>query len=568
LSNGVHLWNKSVIEKRRFELIVIPDPPKGEESAEIQNIRDEVSQIQKQKPWLFRKNDLFSVVKEWVDEGAVQEATVPSRRLEIKDVSFSRKRTIDEVITAEEDPFLLATPIKQGRKSIFADTPAAKAFKEFENAKLSPNENDVTMSPVINKDINNQAMTDKQWERIKQITKTPPATPLVSHIMISPQPSAARPPTSILKSNKKQSRITPSTKRVKLQFDDNISQVKSIPNRHEQKTPVPDAFTMEDSSIISEIEHPEVEDDDNDSPNEADLSYGPVKLNFDAIDGNEENDIIVDSSEIQVENVLIRSFEAQDEDDCKSDEEKLSESEKQFPKDDRLENKEMENVIVLNEPIDDVENNEIQDDVPLKPDCEAMAEDKDVLIRSFEAQDEDDFKNDECAANKTEVTTSTSNSRNDKSNVNETEVIYADNSLNNVTAASNYAEEWRQKHRRPVPSKRLTRRTPSRESSSEPVESLSIRRSTRIRKSSVAEESQPAKIMEPISEVSKLPTPSQSQRLVRSARKTPSRESSVEHENLTPRKSKRIRKSSSNDGSEEQMIQSRPGLILFYWDLS
>jgi hypothetical protein len=45
-----------------------------------------------------------------------------------------------------------------------------------------------------------------------------------------------------------------------------------------------------------------------------------------------------------------------------------------------------------------------------------------------------------------------------------------------------------QKLRTPVSVKRSTRTTPSRESSSDPVESPSLRRSTRIRKSSVTEE--------------------------------------------------------------------------------
>lgn len=61
----------------------------------------------------------------------------------------SRKRTIDEVISTEEDEFVLTTPIKQGRKSIFIDTPAAKAFRALDSA-ASPSENDVTMSPVVN----------------------------------------------------------------------------------------------------------------------------------------------------------------------------------------------------------------------------------------------------------------------------------------------------------------------------------------------------------------------------------------------------------------------------------
>lgn len=72
-------------------------------------------------------------------------------------------------------------------------------------------------------------MTDKQWERIKQITQTPPATPMISRLMMSPEPSAVKQPTSILRSNKKQSRVTPGTKRLKLQFEDEIFQVKSIP---------------------------------------------------------------------------------------------------------------------------------------------------------------------------------------------------------------------------------------------------------------------------------------------------------------------------------------------------
>uniref|UniRef100_A0A914R158 Uncharacterized protein n=1 Tax=Panagrolaimus davidi TaxID=227884 RepID=A0A914R158_9BILA len=87
--------------------------------------------------------------------------------------------------------------------------PAAKAFKAFEIDKPSPTENDSTMSPVVNKDIDNKSMTDKLREKIKQITKTPPATPLVSRLQISPEPSALKRPISILKSNKKQSRITP-----------------------------------------------------------------------------------------------------------------------------------------------------------------------------------------------------------------------------------------------------------------------------------------------------------------------------------------------------------------------
>uniref|UniRef100_A0AC35GXD0 Uncharacterized protein n=1 Tax=Panagrolaimus sp. PS1159 TaxID=55785 RepID=A0AC35GXD0_9BILA len=268
LDFGVHYWNKFVLDKRRYELIEIPEPPTDCEPTEIKEIREEVYQFQRSKPWLFQKNQLISVVKEWIDESTTLKESPVSRRIEMKDISVSHKRTIDEVIAAEEDAFLLATPIKQGRKNIFADTPAAKVFKAFVNDTPSPSENDSIMSPVVNKDIDNKLMTDKQWERIKQITKTPPATPLVSRLQKTPEPSTIKQPTSILKSNKVQSRITASTKRVKLQFDDNLSTIKSIPNRHEQRIPLPDAFTMEDNVIEEDV-------------------LGPVKLNFDNIDDDE-----------------------------------------------------------------------------------------------------------------------------------------------------------------------------------------------------------------------------------------------------------------------------------------
>uniref|UniRef100_A0AC34GY35 ELYS-like domain-containing protein n=1 Tax=Panagrolaimus sp. ES5 TaxID=591445 RepID=A0AC34GY35_9BILA len=499
LKHGVHYWNKSVLEKRRYELILPVDPPSFDEPTEVKEIRKKVNQLQYCKPWLFKKNRLMSVVKEWIDESASLKDSTVSRKIDVRDISVSRKRTIDEVITAEEDAFPLATPIKQGRKSIFADTPAAKAFKEFESGIPSPSENDSTMSPVVNKDMDNNLMTDKQWERIKQITKTPPATPLVSRLQLSPEPSAVKQPTSILKSNKKQSRITPSTKRVKLQFDDNLSQIKSIPNRHEQKTPVPDAFTMDDSSIVSEIEHQDSEDDD--SVNEADISYGPIKLNFDAIDDDDEIPKVAtmdkeDNMSVEEENVekiLMSSFEMQDEDDA-------------------------ENVLMSSFEKQDEEDGD------------------NILIKSFEQQDEED---DAIAQVEKEIT---------RVEVDENEILKIVTVEKEVTKVVIVEEEYRQQHIVPI---KRARKTPSRESSEEAPE---VRKSPRLRKSSVNNEdhhiteTQPVKSMESIAEV---PEPRSPRRL----RKTPSRETSVEAPEV--QKSLRSRKSSV-ETEEHHLTKSQP----------
>uniref|UniRef100_A0A914YT43 ELYS beta-propeller domain-containing protein n=1 Tax=Panagrolaimus superbus TaxID=310955 RepID=A0A914YT43_9BILA len=619
LKHGVHFWNNSVLEKRRYELILSTDPPSNDEPKEVEEIRKKVNQLQRSKPWLFKKNHLMSVVKEWIDESTSLKESTVSQKIDVKDISISRKRTIDEVITAEEDVFPLATPIKQGRKSMFADTPAAKAFKEFENG-ISPCENDSTMSPVVNKDMDNNLMTDKQWERIKQITKTPPATPLVSRLQVSPEPSAVKQPTSILKSNKKQSRITPSTKRVRLQFDDNLSQIKSIPNRHEQKTPVPDVFTMEDSSIISEIEHQQIEDDD--SINEADISYGPVKLNFDAIDDEDvdvegsklatvEEDVNMPRDEVNGEKVLTSSFEEQDEID---DDKILTCSfEKQDEEDDDdlmirsfeiqdEEDYEIANVVTVEEEVTKVvtvekeiieivtveeeitkiitvEEESHEYDVPIKrarktPSRENSVEAQDVRksprLRKSSVNSEDHHlpksqpvKSIESTADVPELP---SHRRVRKTPSRETSVEAPEvrksprkSSVNiaeqyitetQPSSLSSYAEEWRQQHRRVAPVKR-ERKTLSRENS---LEAPDMRKSTRLRKSSVDSEehhlskSQPVRSMESIAEV---PEPSSPRRV----RKTPSRENSVEAPDL--RKSPRLRKSSINS-EDHHLIKAQP----------
>uniref|UniRef100_A0A914P755 Uncharacterized protein n=1 Tax=Panagrolaimus davidi TaxID=227884 RepID=A0A914P755_9BILA len=69
---------------------------------------------------------------------------------------------------------------------------------------------------------------------------------------------------------------------------------------------------------------------------------------------------------------------------------------------------------------------------------------------------------------------------------------------------SSFTEEWRQKNRRPPLTKRVIRKTPSRESS---MEAPDLRKSPRLRKSSsnVEERSQPVASMESIAEVSETP---------------------------------------------------------------
>lgn len=127
-------------------------------------------------------------------------------------------------------------------------------------------------------------MSKKQWDKIRQLTRTPPATPLVPRNCSSPEPSTPRPaPTSILKSNKKvHPRIQSTAKKARLQFEESIAEVRPIPNRYELKAQHPDQFTMDDS-MTSEP--------DTNHPNEVenvDISVGPVVLDLDVSDNDED----------------------------------------------------------------------------------------------------------------------------------------------------------------------------------------------------------------------------------------------------------------------------------------
>lgn len=126
-------------------------------------------------------------------------------------------------------------------------------------------------------------MSQRHWDRVRQITKTPPATPVVARVMLSPEPSTPRvQPTSILKSNKRESRLKSTAKKGRLQFDDTLSEVRSIPNRFEQRAQQPDHFTMDDSvASETEIALGEPMDCYEEEPQELDTGISPMILNLD-----------------------------------------------------------------------------------------------------------------------------------------------------------------------------------------------------------------------------------------------------------------------------------------------
>uniref|UniRef100_A0A7E4VR76 ELYS-bb domain-containing protein n=1 Tax=Panagrellus redivivus TaxID=6233 RepID=A0A7E4VR76_PANRE len=290
LPDGLHHWNINVIKKRRYELIVPAEFPRGEESAVAKQSRALVTDIKNKFPFLFVDNaDLINKVRQWAstnqktgtEEPMPAEQTTPKAAKPFR-LDHKRKRSDVIVEPIDDDEFRLATPVKR-KVPVFVDTPAAKSFRRFteEDMLETPKENrteattskgDVSLSPVVNSELDNNAVSQKQWERIRMITRTPPSTPLVSRtMMMSPEPSAVKQPTSILKSNKKKPRFLGSVKKPRLQFNDVISEVKSIPNRHEEKAPQPDHFTTVDSFNSSM----EIQDDE-------DFTDEPSSLNFDA----------------------------------------------------------------------------------------------------------------------------------------------------------------------------------------------------------------------------------------------------------------------------------------------
>ena len=153
IPNGLHLWNLAVIEKKRFDLVeIINDIPKPNEPEEVKRSRLEVLKVKEKYPWYFRENQFLEMAKKL--NGDLNESTAASEKsIDIIPVERARKRTIAEVDDSIEDNFVLITPVKRDRKSLFVDTPAAKAFRSIESN--SPNENDITISPVVNTDIVN-----------------------------------------------------------------------------------------------------------------------------------------------------------------------------------------------------------------------------------------------------------------------------------------------------------------------------------------------------------------------------------------------------------------------------
>ena len=148
IPNGLHLWNLAVIEKKRFDLIeVINDIPRANEPEDVKRSRIEVAKVKEKYPWYFRENQFLEMAKK-LNSDLNESSAASEKSIDIIPVERARKRTIAEVDDSIEDNFVLITPVKRDRKSLFVDTPAAKAFRSIESS--SPNENDITISPVVN----------------------------------------------------------------------------------------------------------------------------------------------------------------------------------------------------------------------------------------------------------------------------------------------------------------------------------------------------------------------------------------------------------------------------------
>lgn len=153
LPYGLHYWNLLCIEKRKYELIqVVGDSPNPNEPEDVKASRIEVQKIKGKYPWLFRENKFLPMVEKYF-AGEKQESPEPAKKIEVVPLKRAKKRTIEEVDDTVEENFVMVTPVKRDRKSLFLDTPAAKAFDRIYSD--TPTDSSLTISPVVNADIVN-----------------------------------------------------------------------------------------------------------------------------------------------------------------------------------------------------------------------------------------------------------------------------------------------------------------------------------------------------------------------------------------------------------------------------